>query len=71
VPVVARTPVEEAGGFADAKRRWRNCYLRTGDVHYCDKNADFKLYPVPEETQLQQKLDYLKAHHLNLFAHSK
>jgi len=71
VPVVVRTPIEEAGGFADAKRRWADCYVRTGDIRYCDAKADFKIYPVPEETQLQQKLDYLKAHHLNLFAHSK
>lgn len=71
VPVVVSTPIEEAGAFADAKRRWSNCYLHTDDIRYCDKKADFKIYPVPEETQLQEKLDYLKAHHLNLFAHSK
>jgi len=71
VPVVARTPIEEAGGFSNAKRRWIDCYVRTGDIRYCDESTGFKIYPAPEQTQLQQKLDYLKAHHLNLFAHSK
>jgi hypothetical protein len=71
VPVVVRTPREEAGGFSNAKRRWADCYVRTGDIRYCDESTSFKIYPAPESTQLQQKLDYLKEHHLNLFAHSK
>jgi hypothetical protein len=54
--------------YSDGKRHWANCYVRTGDINHCDESTNFKIYPTPEATHLQQKLDYLKANHLNLFA---
>ena len=54
--------------FADGKRNWANCYVRTENIRYCDQSTNFVIYPHPEQTGLQQKLDYLEQHRLNLFA---
>jgi hypothetical protein len=65
--------------FADAKRAWAACYVRTEDIHYCEQVASqrllagtlpdhFQIHPDPEGSGLRQKLDYLKQHRLNLFA---
>jgi len=74
--------------FANAKRAWATCYVRTEDIRYCDQMASksllpgtlpdhFQIHPDPEGRgggglppggRLQQKLDYLKQHRLNLFA---
>jgi hypothetical protein len=59
----------EVRSYSEGKRRWANCYVRTGDINYCDRSTNFKIYPAPEATHLKQKLDYLKANHLNLFDH--
>jgi hypothetical protein len=65
--------------FADAKRAWAACYVRTEDIRYCEQVASksllagtlpdhFQIHPDPEGSGLRQKLDYLKQHRLNLFA---
>ena len=54
--------------FADGKRAWAACYLQTEDIGHCDQVTHFPIYPKPEETDLKQKLEYLKERHLNLFA---
>jgi hypothetical protein len=52
--------------FTDGKRRWKACYLKREEIERCDRVARFSLYPAPPE--LKERLDYLKQHHLNLFA---
>ena len=61
---------DEAMGqhFADGKRRWAACYLKQHDIRACDRDTGFKLHPAPAATRLQEKLDFLEARHLNLFA---
>jgi len=54
--------------YADGKHAWAECYKKSGDIHACDQTTQFAIYPVPERTNLQQKLDFLRQHHLNLFA---
>jgi hypothetical protein len=54
--------------FAEGKRSWAECYRQTESIHGCDEAAHFRIYPNPEQTGLQQKLDYLKERRLNLFA---
>lgn len=62
------TPRGEMRWFSVGKRAWASCYVRTENIHYCDQIANFAVYPFrPEQTGLQQKLDYLKQHRLNLF----
>jgi hypothetical protein len=68
LPASVTVPRRELQYFSDGKRLWADCYVRTGNITYCDKSTSFKIYPAPEPTHLQQKLDYLKANHLNLFA---
>ena len=53
---------------ANGKREWKACYLATADIAGCDRVAAFAIYPHPEATALQAKLDYLKRNQLNLFA---
>lgn len=57
-----------ADWYTDGKRAWVECYLRTENISECDKSADFVIYPSPDQTGLKAKLDYLKAHRLNLFS---
>lgn len=54
--------------LTEGKRNWANCYKQTEDIAYCDASTHFWVYPDPERTHLKQKLDYLKANHLSLFA---
>jgi hypothetical protein len=60
---------DEAMGrhFAEGKRRWAECYRQRHDVHACDAETGFPIYPSPEATRLKEKLDFLEARHLNLF----
>ena len=60
---------DEAWGrhYAEGKRRWAACYRQRHDLRGCDLETGFPLYPVPEATRMQEKLDYLEARHLNLF----
>jgi len=68
LPATLSIPRNSIRPYIDGKRRWANCYVRTGDLHYCDKSSNFVIFPDPERTNLQQKLDYLRQNHLNLFA---
>ncbi|MER2564535.1 MAG: hypothetical protein ABTQ32_27650 [Myxococcaceae bacterium] len=48
------------------KRLWRDCYLRHHDLARCDAETA-PVYPMPEATQLQQKLDWLEARGYSFF----
>ena len=62
------TGVAHKGTMEKARLIWKNCYLRLEEVEQCDEITNFKLYPVPEATQLKEKLLFLKQHQLNLYA---
>jgi hypothetical protein len=64
---VANKNYRDARVFVKGKRNWVECYRTLGNIHACDQAADFKIYPFPERTGLQQKLDFLKERRLNLF----
>lgn len=51
------------------KTAWRHCYLSGHRAAECDR-ACGPIYPRPEETHLQEKLDYLQATRQNLFSDS-
>ena len=57
-----------ADWYADGKRAWVQCYLSSENISECDKSAGFVIHPYPDQTGLKQKLDFLKAHRLNLFS---
>jgi hypothetical protein len=61
-------PADRYEWFTDGKTRWVECYRRTKDIQNCDRSTNFPIYPNPDRTHLQQKLDYLEQHHLNLFS---
>jgi hypothetical protein len=57
--------------FSSGKRAWRECYLARHDIYECDALTNFQIYPRPEETHLQEKLDFLERNHLNLYDNSR
>jgi hypothetical protein len=57
----------EMQSHATEKRAWVSCYFSRHDIQQCDLMTNFKIYPWPEATHLQQKLDFLKEHRLNLY----
>jgi len=63
------TPRDKRGlaGEHAGKQAWKDCYLKYENVDYCDTRIGFRVYPIPAATHLEQKLQFLKAHHLNLF----
>ena len=58
---------QEAETYFKYKQRWRACYLATHDIGGCDVSAGHPVYPSPEVTHLQQKLDWLEQHRYSLF----
>jgi hypothetical protein len=76
VPAAVRKPWEDIRLYSNGKRDWANCYVRRENIQYCDQSANFSVHPKPEQIadfghgsdlKLQEKLDYLKLHRLNLF----
>ena len=57
----------EAAAYLKYKQRWRDCYVAMHNISACDALAGHGAYPVPQATNLQQKLDWLEARRLNLF----
>jgi hypothetical protein len=57
----------EAETYFKYKQRWRDCYLATHDIGVCDASAGHPVYPSPEVTHLQEKLDWLEQHRYSLF----
>jgi hypothetical protein len=54
-----------ASVYPRGKRAWAACYLATENISSCNKI--FVIHPRPEQSGLKEKLDYLKAHRLNLY----
>jgi hypothetical protein len=68
LPAAIHKPWEEVRWYSNGKRDWANCYVRTRNIRYCDQKANFWIHPYPGRIGLQQELDYLKQHRLNLFS---
>ena len=60
--------VAHTGRIGQARREWKDCYLKTEDIAQCDALAHTEIYPSPEATGLKDKLNFLKDRQLNLFA---
>ena len=59
------------GYYSNGKRAWRKCYLARHDIYACEALTNFQIYPSPEATRLQEKLDFLERNHLNLYDNSQ
>jgi hypothetical protein len=57
----------EAAHESGLKRAWHDCYLRSHDIAMCNMTSGRPIFPRPEATRLQQKLDWLEARGYNLF----
>ena len=57
----------EATAYLKYKQRWRDCYVAMHDISACDALAGHAVYPTPQATNLQQKLDWLEERGFNLF----
>ena len=62
-----RLSTNEAAAYHKYKQRWRDCYLALHDIHECDMRAGHQVYPAPQATRLQEKLDWLEARRYSLF----
>ncbi|MCM2316706.1 MAG: hypothetical protein NDJ92_16285, partial [Thermoanaerobaculia bacterium] len=58
-----------AGGARDSRIRWRDCYLRRGDIERCNREAAVEVFPYVEP--LAARLEFLKRNRLNLFAEER
>jgi len=57
----------EISGFHSTKLNWKNCYLSTKNIAFCNRQVGRRISNPAEAANLQQKLDYLEREHLNLF----
>jgi hypothetical protein len=48
------------------RREWKSCYLKIHDLSTCNKVTGATILTYPDS--IQGKLDFLEAHHLNLFS---
>jgi len=53
--------------YTEVKTKWKAVYLKTEDIEMATRAAKFPIYPIPENTFLKQKLEYLKKEKLNLY----
>lgn len=54
----------------NGKRAWIACLQQGRNVTQCKQRIGFSIYPDPERTHLQQKLDYLKSNGLSFYTDS-
>jgi hypothetical protein len=64
---VYNVSLNEARDYFNYKQRWSECYRATHDIVACDSWAGHAVYPQPDATRLQQKLDWLEARRYSLF----
>lgn len=57
--------------YHEIKATWRNCYLSTENIGRCNEAVGSPIYPTPERTHLQAKLEYLKQAKQNLYSNSR
>jgi hypothetical protein len=57
----------EAQTYMTYKQRWKDCYVTMRNIEFCNDRAGLPVYPRPQATNLQGKLDWLEARRLNLF----
>lgn len=53
--------------YSNGKKQWIECYFIKQSIAACDQELNFKIYPVPSATKLEQKIDFLKEKKLNLY----
>jgi hypothetical protein len=78
IGVAAASLNVDRGGMAFSryvKQRWKTCYLQTENIQECNKAVGFPIYTdSPEQTRLthlQEKLEFLKRTHQNLYLDQK
>lgn len=49
------------------KQKWKQEYLRHANILFANKASGFKIHPDPFAAHLNEKLNYLKKHQLNLY----
>jgi hypothetical protein len=64
---ITSSDAADMAALFELKTGWRTCYLSGRPADDCD-NENGAIYPYPERTHLQRKLDYLRATRQNLFS---
>ncbi len=66
LPLSARD-LGKINNYSSGKKAWKDVFLQTESIETADRASGFKIYPDPLRTHLQEKLEYLKRHKLNLY----
>jgi len=53
--------------YSSGKKAWKDAFLRTENADTADRESGFRVHPAPVQTRLQEKLEFLKKHKLNLY----
>jgi hypothetical protein len=53
--------------MSESKGRWVDAYLETEDIDEANRRSEFRIYPWPEGTGLDEKLKYFRERKLNLY----
>ncbi len=69
LPACIQRNHKEIENFSAMKHAWKDCYLASENVPYCDSSSHLQLYPWPPA--IQDKLNYLKQNRLNLYANAQ
>lgn len=56
--------------FAHGKMAWVDAYLKTGSAEQAQAATGPYIYPLPAATRMEEKLAFLRKHHLSFFAGS-
>jgi hypothetical protein len=57
--------------FPNIKQRWKACYLQLEDAKKCDEVVGFPYTHTPEGVHIEEKLQYLKQTHQNLYSDTR
>ncbi len=53
--------------YSKGKKAWIACYLEKKNVDECDQAVEFKIYPIPHVTSLQEKMNLLEERGWSIF----
>ncbi len=63
--VLSTAEKQSINWYRQGKKAWVECYLKHHDIEFCNKTANFKVYP--ENERIVSKLKFLEKKNLNFF----
>lgn len=60
--------IQDVKKYSNIQRVWADTYRETKSIEEANRRAGHPIFPSPEATKLQEKLDFLERNQLNLFS---